>query len=264
MEPCGIRAFLSVAAYFSHYHLPPIIHYTVKPRAFLLSMACMAAPLMAVASRQATDTIAPKPTSEKVVITRYLSDGSVRTDSIINKGQRNDILLRDTEAPKVSPSPPDRPKRTKMSNVMIGAELSTGLDLSGSDMSTFNADILAGYRHKVIQLLGLSLGIHKSLGTRDSFIPVQLVFRTGFRPRPSLMFMHVSAGYSFNTIASSPMFGDFIATLGCGINLTQQPRFQSKVILAIGFRHFTEKHQAMASITKPNLGFAQISFGISM
>ena len=60
------------------------------------------------------------------------------------------------------------------------------------------------------------------------------------------------------------MFGDYLATIGCGVNIVQRPSFQSNVILSVGFRHFTEKHQAMASIGKPNLGFAQISFGISM
>lgn len=58
-----------------------------------------------------------------------------------------------------------------MSTVMIGTELSTSLDLSGADMSTFNADILIGYRHKLIQTLGVSFGMHKSLGTRDSSYP---------------------------------------------------------------------------------------------
>ena len=179
-------------------------------------------------SETSVQTPEPKPepepqqeiSTERVIITRYLSDGTVRNDTIDSSGKRHDItLLSGDTQPVVRPAAMRKPRRTKMSSVMIGAELSTGLDLSGADMSTFNADLLIGYRHKVIQLLGLSLGIHKSLGTRDSFIPIQIVFRTSFRPRPSLMFMHFSTGYSFNT---------------------------------------------MASIGKPNLGFAQISFGISM
>ena len=224
-------------------------------------------------SETSVQTPEPKPepepqqeiSTERVIITRYLSDGTVRNDTIDSSGKRHDItLLSGDTQPVVRPAAMRKPRRTKMSSVMIGAELSTGLDLSGADMSTFNADLLIGYRHKVIQLLGLSLGIHKSLGTRDSFIPIQIVFRTSFRPRPSLMFMHFSTGYSFNTISSSPMFGDYLATIGCGVNIVQRPSFQSNVILSVGFRHFTEKHQAMASIGKPNLGFAQMSYGISM
>lgn len=202
--------------------------------------------------------LAQQPSTEKMVVTRYLSDGSVRTDTISGTDLNNSALLQP------APQAPRKPKRTKMNPVMIGAELSTSLDLSGADMSTFNADLLLGYRHKLIQFLGVSLGMHKSLGTRDSFIPVQLVFRTGVVPRQELLFLHISAGYSFNTISSSPMFGDLAASVGCGVNLVQKPSFQSRVILAFGFRHFTEKHQALASVSKPNVGFAQIAFGISM
>ncbi|MDE5903573.1 MAG: hypothetical protein K2H21_10205 [Muribaculaceae bacterium] len=207
----------------------------------------------------ATDSL----TTRQTVITRFLSDGSVRTDTIAGDLP---VAIPDPSANHgiLAKEAPAKRQRTKMSTVMIGAELSTSLDLSGADMSTFNADIIIGYRHKLIQTLGVSFGMHKSLGTRDSFIPIQLVFRSGLIPRQQLFFLHLAAGYSFNTISSSPMFGDLAASVGCGVNLVQKPGFPSKVVLAFGFRHFTEKHQVMASVSKPNVGFAQIAFGISM
>ncbi|MDE6810938.1 MAG: hypothetical protein K2J15_01160 [Muribaculaceae bacterium] len=157
-----------------------------------------------------------------------------------------------------------KPVRTSPSNFMMGAELGTGLDLSGMDLSTFNIDFLFGYRGRAIQLLGVGAGLHKSLGSRDSFIPLQVVFRTGFSSRQTLAFMHVSAGYSFNTVSSSPMFGDVTATIGGGINLVQKPKFQSNITLSFGFRHFSERHQELAQVFKPNVGFVQIAMGISM
>lgn len=203
---------------------------------------------------------------EKVVITRFLSDGTVRTDTISSPGEI--IVKTDNSAtPLVAKryaSKEKLPVKKELRSLMTGLELSTALDLSSSDMSTFNADLLFGYRRKVIQFLGVSLGIHKSLGTRDCFLPLQAVFRTGFSPRPTLAFMHLSAGYSFNTIARSKMFGDYMATIGAGVNLVQKRKFQSNIVLAFGFRHLNRDHQALTSISKPNLGFAQISFGISM
>ncbi len=236
---------------FSSFIHPRLLNYTVLKQFFIL-------PALLLASVAALAQSHPQPDTEKMVVTRYLSDGSVRTDTISGPELKSDPLL------KALPEIPARPKRTKMNPVMIGAELSTSLDLSGADMSTFNADLLLGYRHKLIQFLGVSFGMHKSLGNRDSFIPIQLVFRTGVVPRQQLLFLHLSAGYSFNTISSSPTFGDLAASVGCGVNLVQRPSFQSRVILAFGFRHFTEKHQALASVSKPNVGFAQIAFGISM
>ena len=204
---------------------------------------------------------------EMIIITRIRPGGERVTDTIVGaEARRAELELQQTgvRTDLLAVSENYAQRKKTMSKMMWGLELGTGLDLSSTDQSTFNADIIFGYRHKTVQLLGASLGIHKSLGKRDSFIPVQLVFRTRFSSRPTLCFMHVSAGYSFNTISSSSMFGDIIATLGCGCNLVNRPKFQSNIVLAFGFRHFNERHREMISIDKPNIGFAQISFGISM
>ncbi len=235
----------------------------------LLNIAVPAAADTPAAPSEFVDYTASEPDSarvtEKIIVSRYLSDGSLITDTVAaDDYSRFEIKFLETVAADrlIEPEAPPRPK--KMSNVMFGIELGTGLDLSSTDMSTFNADIVVGYRHKLIQFLGVSVGLHKSLGTRDSFLPIQAVFRTGFRKTPTLFFMQASVGYSFNTISSSPMFGDTMATVGAGLNLVQRPKFQSNLILSFGFRHFTERHQEMAQINKPNIGFAQISFGISI
>lgn len=203
---------------------------------------------------------------EKVVITRFLSDGSIKTDTIHSPGEIIVKTDKGTEPliPKRYSNPVETKGQPKLRTIMTGLELSTALDLSSTDMSTFNADILFGYRNKAIQFLGVSVGVHKSLGSRDCFLPLQLVFRSGFQSRPTLMFMQLSGGYSFNTIARSPLFGDYMASIGAGVNLVQTRKLQSYIVLAFGFRHLNETHQELTSIRKPNLGFAQISFGISM
>lgn len=226
----------------------------------IIILTAIAAVFLPVLSRASGSK--PEVMEQQVVtVTKVLADSTI-VEATFTDMEEARKFANDTKS--LVPTPAVSPQRKEISHVMVGLELGTGLDLSGSDMSTFNADIIVGYRHKIIQLLGLSVGIHKSLGTRDSFIPIYAVFRTGFSTRPTLMFMHASAGYSFNTIASSPMFGDITATLGVGINLTRRPRFQSNIVFALGFRHFSERHQHLINLTKPNLGFAQISFGISI
>ncbi|MDE6010480.1 MAG: hypothetical protein K2F87_03400 [Muribaculaceae bacterium] len=233
----------------------------------LLSIALLVPFYAGAQSRSVSPSASREVVTEKVVVTRFLSDGSVRTDTIDSP---EEIIVQRHGAPELmsrrgaAQALPEVKPKQMLRNLMLGLELSTGLDLSGTDMSTFNADLIAGYRNNVIQLLGISAGVHKSLGTRDTFIPLQAVFRTGFRSSPTLCFMHLSIGYSFNTIAQARMFGDFMATVGPGINLVQKPKFQSNIVLAFGFRHLNQRHQEMTNIAKPNLGFAQISFGISM
>ncbi|MDE6234210.1 MAG: hypothetical protein K2M56_00485 [Muribaculaceae bacterium] len=199
---------------------------------------------------------------ETITVTKVMADSTVITAVFSDRLQADEFARSGSLVPQRVATEKEPPK--KMSPLMLGLEFGTGLDLSSTDMSTFNADFIVGYRHKVIQLLGIQAGIHKSLGTRDSFIPIYAVFRTGFLPRPTLAFMHISVGYSFSTISNSPMFGDTSATIGAGINLVSRPKFQSNIILAVGYRHFSDRHQELAKVTKPNISFAQISFGISM
>lgn len=197
---------------------------------------------------------------KQVIITKVLNDGTTVSEVF----DTDSISISDTGEVTRLDLPVQTPKRKEMSKLMLGAELGTSLDLSSTDLSTFNFEVLFGYRYNWVQLLGVQVGVHKSLGTRDSFIPICLVFRTPFRSKPSRFFFHFNAGYSFNTVASSAMFGDITAAIGGGINLAQRPKFQSNISLVVGFRHFNQRHQEVTQIGKENVGFAQISFGISI
>lgn len=234
----------------------------MRPQNLITILTAIAAILFSNNNTFAQTRFAESVTEEIITVSKVLSDSTIVTATFTDRGEAEEFARSAAIDPKELLKPDDKPKHK--SPVMFGLEFGTGLDLSGTDMSTFNADFLVGYRHKVISLLGFGAGIHKSLGTRDCFIPLYAVFRTGFTARPTLAFMHLSLGYSFNTVSHSPMFGDTTATVGAGINLVQKPRFQSNIILAFGYRHFSERHQELANITKPNIGFAQISFGISM
>lgn len=234
----------------------------MRPKSLTLILTAIAAILFSLNSSAQSSNL-KRVTEERIVVTKVLSDSTIVTSVFTDAETARQFAESKDLVPPVALNS-DKSLKKGMPKIMYGLELGSGLDLSGTDMSTFNADILIGYRHKFIQLFGFGAGIHKSLGTRDTFIPLYAVFRTGFSSRPTLLFMHLSVGYSFNTIARSPMFGDTTATIGAGINLIQKPKFQSNIILGVGYRHFSERHQELANITKPNVGFAQVSFGISM
>lgn len=144
-----------------------------------------------------------------------------------------------------------------------GVDVGSSIDLSGTDLSTIDAEVVFGYKNDLIRILGLGAGVQHSLGNSDSFIPVYIVFRSSFRRQPSLFFFNLKAGYSFNTISESATRGDIAASLGLGINLAMSRRFQSHIVLSWAFRHFTHKHQTAFNLGKPNINMAQLTFGVN-
>lgn len=158
---------------------------------------------------------------------------------------------------------PEASRSLSMSHFTWGIETGASVDMTGNDMSTFNADVIIGYKNATIRTIGVSAGVHRSFGNGDNYIPVCFVFRSSFRSRPSLFFLNFKAGYSFNTISDSPAFGDVCGTLGVGINLAMSRHFMSHIIIGYEFRHFTENHKSLINLTESNVSLAKLSFGVN-
>lgn len=145
-----------------------------------------------------------------------------------------------------------------------GAEAGASLDLTGHDMSTFDVDVLLGYKNDYIKLVGVGAGIHRTVQGGDNFIPVYATIQTSFRKKPSLFFLSAKIGYSFNTISDSPTFGDLCSTLGLGINLSRSKTAQTHIILSAGYRYFNRRHIEMVErIDQHYVYIARLCFGIS-
>lgn len=142
-----------------------------------------------------------------------------------------------------------------------GVELGSSIDMSGYDLSTIDLDLTAGYRSRAIQTLGIGTGIHRAIGSKNTFIPIYFLCRTSFVSRPTLCFMHFKAGYNFNTINDSPTFGGINASIGLGFNLSSSRHFTSHVVVAYGFRHFNSR--AKNPLETDNINLAQLSFGLN-
>lgn len=145
-----------------------------------------------------------------------------------------------------------------------GIEVGSSIDLGGNDMSTFDLELVTGYKNKAIQLLGVGAGVRRSFGLHNTFIPVFAVIRTSFRSKPSLCFMHFQAGYSFNSLADAKVAGNICGSLGLGINLSMSRKFMSHIILSYGFKHFTHNPLDETSNAPKNVPLAQLSFGMTM
>ncbi len=145
-----------------------------------------------------------------------------------------------------------------------GAEVGASIDITGYDMSTFDVDAVFGYKNSFIKLLGVGAGIHRTVQHGNNFIPIYATIQTSFRNKPSLLFFSAKFGYSFNTINESPTFGDFVSSIGCGVNLSKSKVANTYMILGVGYRYFNERHKTFVEKLDTHYVYiAQLSFGIS-
>ncbi len=158
---------------------------------------------------------------------------------------------------------PEKSLSLVFSHFTWGAELGCSIDMTGHDQSTVDVDVNIGYKNDYFRNIGVGFGIHKSVDSSNTFIPIYFLMRTSFRPQPSLCFMHFKAGYSFNTISKSSYFGDVTASLGLGVNLAMTKRFRSHIILAYAFRHFSLRHRNVINLDQKNISLIQLSFGVN-
>lgn len=158
---------------------------------------------------------------------------------------------------------PEKSLNLNNSHFSWGVEVGSSIDATGHDMSTFNIDVMLGYKNAYIKMLGIGAGVHRSVHFGNNFIPVYGVIRTSFRKKPSLFFLDIQAGYSFNTVEHSSIFGDMTSSIGLGINLSQTSRAKSYILLAAGYHYFNEVHKEMVSLDIHHLFVANLAFGIS-
>ncbi len=143
-----------------------------------------------------------------------------------------------------------------------GAYLGSSVDLTGNDLTTFDANLQFGYSLPYLQMIGVGVGVRRSLGSRNTFVPLDVVVRTNFRRRPSLLFMNFQSGYSFNTISEDRYKGGFQMSLGLGVNLTQSPKLKSYIMLSYGFFHINARQVDNLRMDMNYVNLAQLGIGI--
>lgn len=177
-----------------------------------------------------------------------LSDTTIALDSI--RPQRESIFNTKTRS-------------LAFSHFVWGAETGASLDLTSHDMSTFDVDVLFGYKNSCIKVAGIGAGIHRSVHIGNNLIPVYAVFRSSFRSKPSLLFLNVQAGYSFNSFGKGKSVGDFMGALGVGINLQQTRVAKSYIVLSAAYQYFNDTNREKIDIDTHYIFFARLMFGVN-
>lgn len=145
-----------------------------------------------------------------------------------------------------------------------GLEVGSSVDLTGNDLSTFDVHLLGGYSNKLFQVLGIGLGIHRSIGryNKNLFIPFYGVVRTSFRTKPSRFFFTLKSGYSFNTVHNGASKGGFLISGAGGFVLTRSRILTSYISLGYGYYHINDATVYQQNLDLNHIDFAQIFFGV--
>lgn len=157
---------------------------------------------------------------------------------------------------KTSATPP-------LKHFMWGVDFGSSIDMSGNDMSSLDIDAYFGYKNKIFRALGIGASIHSALGNDFAFMPVYFIMRTSFTSRPTLCFLDLRAGYSFNTLTQNESQSNPFASLGLGFNLYSNNKFKSHIIMAYGFQKIDEYTINDQTIKFHNLNTVSIRIGIS-
>lgn len=144
-----------------------------------------------------------------------------------------------------------------------GADFGASIDMQGTDLSTFDVEAMLGYKNKFINFAGVGAGIHRAIGVGSNLIPVYGMIRTSFTSKPSLLFLDLKAGYSFNSIGQSSGKGAAIFSTGIGVNLATSRRFSSHLILSYSF-YSVHKDQRVGDLEGiKGINYACIRFGVN-
>lgn len=157
----------------------------------------------------------------------------------------------------------DKSPSLEGSHFTWGAEIGASLDLLGNDMSTLDADIVFGYKNRLVKTLGVGAGIHRAFGTGTNFIPLYALLRIGFSRTHDVCFLNVKAGYSFNSIAGEGSRGGLKGSLGIGFNLAQSRRFHSHIILSYGIFRLDNTILTSTGSEVRDISLAQLTFGVN-
>ena len=151
----------------------------------------------------------------------------------------------------------------KLKPFTFGAEVGASIDMSGNDMSSIEIDAYFGYKNDVIRTLGIGAGIKSAIGNSYTFLPVYAMLRTSFTSRPSLCFLDMRLGYSFNTLKDDVTQNSFFGSAGLGFNLYTSHEFKSHIILAYTFMNMEDYHSGEYLNELNNFNGMSVRIGIS-
>ncbi len=157
-------------------------------------------------------------------------------------------------------STPETESDKEYSHFAWGADIGSGIDMTGNDMTSIDLNAFFGYKNQFIRFLGVGAGIDMMISNGSSAYPLYAMFRSGFSNRPTFLFLDARAGCSINNIQGYDSKTNFFGSLGIGFTLARGKNFSSHIILSYNFMpignlkadetvtHFDDLHYAALRI----------------
>lgn len=155
------------------------------------------------------------------------------------------------------------PSRSFRNHFSWGLEIGSSVDVTGYDLTTFNADGCFGYRNSMLKMVGLGFGVHRAFGNGNAFVPVYAILRTSLRTKPTPIFLDIRAGYSFNTISNEHYRGGFQMSFGLGYTLTSRSRVSSHITAGYGYYHINATQTQHLNMGINHADYAIVGFGVT-
>lgn len=143
-----------------------------------------------------------------------------------------------------------------------GVAVSSSIDLTGNNMTYTGLDADFGYKNAYIQMLGVGAGINMMMSNSSASYPVYAVLQTNFSSKPSLCFMHLKGGVSFNRINDADNQTGGYVQGGVGFNLASGKTFRSHLLLSYTLITRNDFVKEDVKVSCPSLQF--LSFGIGI
>lgn len=144
-----------------------------------------------------------------------------------------------------------------------GADIGSTIDIAGNDMSSIDIDAYFGYKNNFFRTIGVGAGIKSAIGNSYTFIPVYAILRTNFTNKPTLCFMDMKLGYSFNILREDVTQNSFMGAIGLGFNLYSGREFKSHLILSYTFMNIDSYYTGEIYNKMNNFSGMSVKIGIS-
>ncbi len=133
-----------------------------------------------------------------------------------------------------------------------GAEVGSGIDMGGDNMSTLNIAALIGYRTSWINFAGVGLGIDMMMSNSCRAYPVYA----------KLFFAEMRAGVAFNQATNVPDRTNLFLQPGAGIYLATGKTFASYLTLSYTYNAMTFYGDKKDTLVH-GLNMATLSIGVT-
>lgn len=163
----------------------------------------------------------------------------------------------------VAQSPSSAEVKDDYSHFAWGADIGSSVDMTGKDMSSIDINAYFGYKNRFIRFVGIGAGIDMMIGNGSSAYPVYAMLRSGFSDRPTLCFLDMRAGCSFNNILDYRSQTNFYGSLGVGITLAKGHNFSSHIILSYNFMPLNDTTVGDQKVRLGDLHYAALRIGAS-